>query len=188
MQRDRSDYPSSRRTVGPEGWRLRRAHMARGVISLAVVVMLTAMLPRPGEAQPVPPIQVQEFCWSLNPFVDSLLVNMIQGLEAEVVPLNGRWRANATPGQQAVGGAGPAAYQLLGTGSATTSVTFPNSFEMGFQAVHNTTFFEGNFGCNLYAVFDNLSLNGTWQVECPGPNLFTAQGTLTRVDPCPGNF
>jgi hypothetical protein len=54
--------------------------------------------------------------------------------------------------------------------------------------VHNTTFFEGNLGCNLYAVVDNLSFNGTWTVECPGPNLFTAQGTLTRVDPCPGNF
>ena len=156
--------------------------MARGMIGLAMVVILTAMLPSPAGTQ-----QVQELCWSLNPFVDTLLVDFIQG-EGEVSHLNGQWRANATAGQQAAGGAGPATYQLLGSGTATASVTLPNSFEAGFQAAHNTTFFGGNQGCNLYAVIDNLTFNGSWTLQCPGPTRFTAQGTLTFVSTCPGNF
>src|ERR1700739_1293489 len=76
MQRDRRDYLSIRRTVGPEGWCLRRAHMAHGMIGLAGVVILTAMLPSPAGA-----LQVQQLCWSLNPFVDTLLV---AGLKGEV--------------------------------------------------------------------------------------------------------
>ena len=155
--------------------------MARGMIGLAVVVILTAMLPSPVGAQDIP-----ELCWALNPFVDTLLVNWMQG--DDVFHLNGRWRANAAAGQQAAGGAGPATYQLLGTGTASPSVSVPNSVEAGFQAVHNTTFFGGNRGCNLYAVFDNLSFTGTWTVQCPGPTSFTAGGNLTRVSPCPGNF
>jgi hypothetical protein len=51
MQRDRCDDLSIRRTVGSEGWRLRRAPMARGMIGLAMVVILTAMLPSPAGAQ-----------------------------------------------------------------------------------------------------------------------------------------
>jgi len=151
------------------------------MMGLAVVVILTAMLPSPAGAQPG-----QEFCWSLNPFVDTLLLAIPQG---EVVfPLNGRWRANATAGQQAAGGAGPSTYQLLGTGTATLSATLPDTIEAGFQAVHNTTFFGGNRGCNLYAVVDSLTLNGSWTVQCPGPTPFTTQGTLTFVSTCPGQF
>ena len=156
--------------------------MARGMIGLAMVVILTAMLPSPAGTQ-----QVQELCWSLNPFVDTLLVDFIQG-EGEVSHLNGQCRANATAGQQAAGGAGPATYQLLGFGTATASVTLPNSFEAGIQAAHNTTFFGGNQGSNLYAVIDNLTFNGSWTLQCPGPTRFTAQGTLTFVSSCPGNF
>jgi hypothetical protein len=181
MQRDRCDDPSIWRTVGSEGWRLRRAHMAPGMIGLAVVVILTAMLPSPAGAQ-----QVRELCWALNPFVDTLLVNFAQG--DDVFDLNGRWRANAAAGQQAAGGAGPATYQLLGAGTATSSLSVPNTFEAGFQAVHHTTFFGGNRGGNLYAVFDNITFTGTWTVQCPGPTSFTTGGNLTRVDPCPGTF
>ena len=181
MQRDRCDDLSIRRTVGSEGWRLRRAPMARGMIGLAMVVILTAMLSSPAGAQ-----QLGIFCWTLNPFVDTLLLEITQG--AEIFAVNGRWLANATAGQQAAGGAGPATYQLLGSGTATASVTLPNSFEAGFQAAHNTTFFGGNQGGNLYAVIDNLTFNGSWTLQCPGPTRFTAQGTLTFVSSCPGNF
>jgi len=40
--------------------------MARGMIGLALVVMLTAILPSPAGAQ-----QVQTICWTLEPFVDT---------------------------------------------------------------------------------------------------------------------
>jgi hypothetical protein len=183
MQRESCDDLSIWRTVGLEGWRLMRAHMARAMIGLAVVVILTAMLPSPAGAQQPPPL---ELCWTLNPFVDTLLVNFTQG--DDLFDLNGRWRADAAAGQQAAGGAGPATYQLLGTGTASPSVSVPNTFEAGLQAVHNTTFFGNNRGCNLYAVFDNISFTGTWTVQCPGPTSFTAGGNLTRVSPCPANF
>jgi hypothetical protein len=159
--------------------------MARGMIGLAVVVILTAMLPGPGEAQQA--LQVQQLCWALNPFVDTVLLEVVTS-EGVTFPFNGRLLANAGAGQQAVGGPGPASYQVLGSGTATTSVTLPNSFEAGFQGVHNTPFFGGNRGCNFFAVIDNLTFNGTWTVQCPGPAQYTRQGALTFVSPCPGNF
>jgi hypothetical protein len=190
MQRDRRDYLSIRRTVGPEGWRLRRAHRVRGMIGLAVVVILTAMLHSPAGAQELP---LGQQCWTLDPFVDTLRLSISQPpipptLDASLFALNGRWLAFATAGQQAAGGAGPASYQLLGAGTSSTSIMLPNSIELGFLAVHNTTFFGGNAGCNFFAVIDNLSFNGNWNVECPGPTPFAAQGTLTFVSPCPDQF
>jgi hypothetical protein len=184
MQRDRCDDLSIRRTVGLEEWHLRRAHMARGMIGLAVVVILTAMLSSPAGAQQE--AQLGQFCWTLNPFVDTIRLSITQGSSpAAIFELHGRWLANAAAGQQAAGGAGPANYQLLGAGTATDSTTLPNSFEAGFQAVHNTTFFGNNRGCNLYTVIDNMTLNGSWSLQC-GP--FTNQGNLTHVTPCPAQF
>jgi hypothetical protein len=153
--------------------------MARGMIGLAVMVILTAMLPSPAGAQLE---QQVERCWTLNPFVDTLLVEITLG--DNVNSLNGRWRAT---GGDAVGGAG-GTYQLLGTGTSTPSTTVGNTVEAGFQAVHNTDFFGGNRNCGLYAEINTLSLDGTWTIQCPGPTEFTAQGELTHVSPCPGNF
>jgi hypothetical protein len=180
MQRDRCDDLSIWRTVGPEGWRLKRAHMARGMISLAVVVILTAMLPSPAGAQPLE--HIGNFCWSLNPFVDTLLLEVTS--VNTVFALDGRGRAT---GGNAAGGAN-GVYQLLGSGTATPSITQGNTIDVGFQAVHNTTFFGGNHGCNLYASINTLSLNGTWALQCPGPTTFTTQGNLISANPCPGNF
>jgi hypothetical protein len=44
------------------------------MIGLAMVVILTAMLPSPAGAQ-----QLGDFCWSLNPFVDTLRLAITQG-------------------------------------------------------------------------------------------------------------
>ena len=87
MQRDRCDDLSIRRTVGPEGWRLRRAHIARGMIGLAVVVILTAMLPSPAGAQQ----DLGHFCWTLNPFVDTLRLTVTQatGAAASLISMAG---------------------------------------------------------------------------------------------------
>lgn len=193
MQRDRRDYPSIRKTAGPEEWRLRRAHMGRGLIGLAVVVILTAMLPGPAGAQQV----LGEHCWTLNPFVDTLRLAITLPVVlpptpttpvSDILELHGRWRATAAAGQQAAGGAGPATYQLLGAGTGTTSVTLPNSIEFGFTAVNNTAFFEGNPSCDLFFVVNNMDLNGTWIARCSGTSPFTAQGTVTFVSPCPDPF
>ena len=183
MQRDRRHDQSIRRTVGTERWRLRRAHLAQGMISLAVAVVLTAMLPSPtGAAQ-----ELGQFCWRLEPFVDTLRVAVTQATGTPTLfELHGRWRATAAQGEQAAGGAGPATYQLLGAGTATDSLTQPASIELGFEAVHNTAFFGGNFSCNLFAVINNLfTLSGSWNLQCPGPTPFTAQGTFTFLSPCP---
>jgi hypothetical protein len=185
MQKDLHHYLSICNSVDTEGWRLRRAHMVRSVMSLAVVVILTAMLPNPARAG----IDLGQFCWRLDPFIDTLRLSITAAIgAAPLFELHGRVRATATAGQQAAGGVGPAAYQLLGAGTATDSLTQPGSSDLGLEAVHNTTFFGGNRGCNLYAAINPLSLNGTWTLQCPGPTLFTTQGTLTFVLPCPGNF
>jgi hypothetical protein len=196
MQRDRRDYLSIRKTVGAEGWRRRRAHRARGMIGLAVVVLLTAMLPSPAGAQQI----VGEHCWTLDPFVDTLRLAITQPNDPNdpndtqpndtgaIFEVHGRWLATAAEGQQAVGGAGPASYQLLAAGAMTESVALPNDVELGFTAVHNTTFFGGNSGCNLYAVLNQLLLSGSWTLQCPGPTPFTAQGNMTLVSPCPDQF
>ena len=183
MQRDRRNDLSIRRTVGTEGWRLRRAYMARGMIGLAVVVLLTAMLPGPtGAGQ-----DLGQFCWRLDPFVDTLrLAITLSTGDAALFELHSRWRATATQGEQAAGGAGPATYQLLGAGSASDSLTQPSSIDLGLQVVHNTTFFGGNSSCNFFAVINNLfTLSGSWTLQCPGATPFTAQGTLTILNPCP---
>jgi hypothetical protein len=57
--------------------------MARGMIGLALVVMLTAILPSPVGAQ-----QVQTICWTLEPFVDTLVVEVTP--QNQVFNLNGR--------------------------------------------------------------------------------------------------
>jgi hypothetical protein len=180
MQIDRSYRECIRRTVGTDGWRLRRAHMVQGMIGLAVVVILTAMLPSPAGAQPLE--HIGSFCWSLNPFVDTLLLEVTS--VNTVFALDGRWRAT---GGNAAGGVN-GIYQLLGSGTATPSITQGNTVDFGFTAAHNTTFFGGNHGCNLYGVINTLSLNGTWTLQCPGPTTFTAQGNLISANPCPGNF
>jgi hypothetical protein len=183
MQRDRRHHLSIRRTVGTEGWRLRHAYMARGIMGLAVVVLLTSMLSSPAGAGQ----ELGQFCWKLDPFVDTLRLVITQSTgAASLFELHGRWRATATAGQQAAGGAGPATYQLLGAGTLTDSHTQPGSIDLGFEAVHNTTFFGGNFSCDLFAVINNLfTLSGSWQLQCPGTTPFTAQGTLTFLNPCP---
>jgi hypothetical protein len=183
MQTDRCDDLSIRRTVGPQAWRLRRAPMARGMMGLAVVVILTALLPSPAGAGQ----DLGQFCWKLDPFVDTLRLTVTQGCGAATLfELHGRWRAAATAGQQAAGGAGPATYQLLGAGTATESLTQPGSIDLRFEAGHNTTFFEGKFSCSLFAVIDNVfALSGSWNLQCPGPSSFTTQGILTFQSPCP---
>ena len=98
MQSDHCDYLSIRRTVGSEGWRLRRAHIARGMIGLAMVVVLTAMLPSPAGAQALE--HIGDFCWTLSPFVDTLLLEVTS--VSSVFALDGRWRAM---GGNAAGGA-----------------------------------------------------------------------------------
>jgi hypothetical protein len=183
MQRDRGNDLNIRRTVGPKRRHLRRARIARGIMGLAVVVILTALLPSPGGAGQ----DLGQFCWKLDPFVDTLRLTITQATGAAALfELHGRWRATATAGQQAAGGAGPATYQLLGAGTATESLTQPSSIDLGFEAVHNTTFFGGNFSCNFFAVINNVfTLSGTWNLQCPGTTPFTADGTLTFQSPCP---
>jgi hypothetical protein len=178
MQSDHCDELSIRRIVGLEGGRLRRAHMARGMIGLALMVMLTGILPSPVGAQP----EQTTFCFTLSPFVDTLLVEVTQGIQFS--NLNVRWRAS---GGDAAGGQG-GTYQLLGAGTATPSTTQANTTDMGFQAVHNTEFFGGNRNCGLFAVVGPLTSGSPWTLQCPGPTEFTAQGTLTLVTPCPGTF
>jgi hypothetical protein len=183
MQRNCRDSLNSRSTIGTQRRQQRRALIAQGIMSLAAVVLLTGMLPNPARAG----VDLGQFCWRLDPFVDTLRLSITAAIgAAPLFELHGRVRATATAGQQAAGGVGPAAYQLLGAGTATDSLTQPGSIDLGLEAVHNTTFFGGNPGCNFFAVINNqFTLSGSWRLQCPGPTPFMAQGTLTFLIQCP---
>jgi hypothetical protein len=182
MQTDSRHNRSIRRSGKTARGHLRRSKVTRGMVVLAVVVILTAMLPSSARAG----TELGQFCWKLDPFVDTLRLAITQATgAAPIFELHGRWRATAAAGQQAAGGAGPATYQLLGAGTITDSLTQPNNFDLGFEAVHNTTFFGGNFSCDLFAVLSVFNLSGPWTLQCPGPTPFTAKGTLTFLIPCP---
>ena len=183
MQRDRRHDPNTRRTVGPQRRHVRRAHGARGIMGLAVVVPLTALLPSPGGAGQ----DLGQFCWKLDPFVDTLRLSITQATGAATLfELHSRWRAVASTGEQAAGGEGPATYQLLGAGTAAQSLTQPGGIDLGLNVVHNTTFFGGNVGCHFFAVITNVfTLSGSWNLQCPGTTTFEAEGTLTVQSPCP---
>jgi hypothetical protein len=183
MQRNCRDSLSSRSTVGTQRRQQRRALIARGIMSLAAVVLLTGMLPSlAGAGQ-----DLGQFCWRLDPFVDTLRLSVTQADGAAALfELHARWRATAAAGEQAAGGAGPATYQLLGAGTASNSLTQPGSIDLALDAVHNTTFFGGNRSCGFFAVINNLfTLSGSWTLQCPGTTPFTTQGTFTFLSPCP---
>jgi hypothetical protein len=182
MQTDSRHNRSIRRSGKTARGHLRRSKVTRGMVVLAVVVILTAMLPSSARAG----TELGQFCWKLDPFVDILRLAITQSAgAAPIFELHVRWRATATTGQQAAGGAGPARYQLLGAGTITDSLTQPSNFDLGFEAVHNTTFFGGNFSCDFFAVLSQFNLSGSWNLQCPGPTPFTAKGTLTFLGTCP---
>lgn len=127
-----------------------------------------------------------QFCWKLSPYVDVLQLSVTQSSgPGAIFEIHGLVKANATAGQNAAGGAGPAAYQMLGAGTAASTIGQANSIDAALQASHNTTFFGGNVGCNFYGVINAFFLGGTWKLECPGTTPYKANGTLTFLGACP---
>ena len=109
MQTSRRHDLNLRKMSDPAGWHLKRSHAARGLASLAVVMLLTALLPSSARAG----TELGQLCWKLDPFVDTLRLAITQATgDAPIFEIHGRWRATAAAGQQAAGGAGPATYQL----------------------------------------------------------------------------
>jgi len=121
------------------------------------------------------------FCFQLNPFVDTLRLSAtVPDGSAELIEIHGRWRADAKAGVNAVGGAGPAQYELLGGGTLSDSFMDPGHFDMGLQFVQDhATFFNGNFGCNFLADIDQVTLSGFWVLQCPGSTVYTQMGTFS---------
>jgi hypothetical protein len=188
--------------VGTAKRRLRRSNVARGLVLLAVIVILTAGLPNSaGAAQES---ELGQLCWRFDPpFVDTLRVAVAQlpvatANDAVLFEAFVRWRATASAIAQTAGGPGPVTYQLLGAGTfAFENTPNPANVELGFEAVQrqNTqspTVFGGNTSCNFFALLSIATLNGSWRIQCSGaPQAttgFTNSGTLT-FQACPNpNF
>jgi hypothetical protein len=170
------------RKVGPDQWRLRRSNVARGLVVLAVIVILSAMLSSTGAAQET---DLGQFCWKIDsaagqPLVTDTLRLAIARLpmatpnDALLFEIFARWRATASAVQQTVGGVGPITYQLLGAGTAALENTpMPANVELGFEAVSNiaatnTTTFGGNISCNFFASINPSTFNGSWRIQCTG--------------------
>jgi len=197
------------RKVGTEQWRLRRSNVARGLVLLAVIVILTGMLPSSGAAQEA---ELGQLCWKIDsavgqpPVTDTLRLAIAQlpvatANDALMFEVFVRWRATASVVQQTVGGAGPVTYQLLGAGTfALENAPTPANIELGFEAVNNiaatnTTTFGGNISCNFFASISLATLNGSWRIQCTGAppagtppvtTPFTRTGILTfQTAGCP---
>jgi hypothetical protein len=170
------------RKVGTDQWRLRRSNVARGLVLLAVIVILTGMLPSSGAAQED---ELGQLCWKIDnvpgqtPWTDTLRLAiarlpMATANDALMFEVFVRWRATASAVQATVGGPGPVTYQLLGAGTfALENAPTPANIELGFEAVNNiaatnTTTFGGNISCNFFASLSLATLNGTWRIQCSG--------------------
>jgi hypothetical protein len=183
--------------VGTDRWRLRRSDVARGLVVLVVVVILSAMLSSTGAAQET---DLGQLCWKIDseagqpPVTDTLRLAIAQlplttANDALMFEVFARWRATASAVQQTVGGAGPVTYQLLGAGTlALENTPTPANVELGFEAVSNipatnTATFGGNISCNFFASISLSTLNGSWRIQCTGApppgTPFTRTGILT---------
>jgi hypothetical protein len=173
-----------------------RFHVATGMVGLAVVVILTAVLPSRAEAL----TELGDFCWTLDapggPIIDTLRLSVTQMTSnptanpptlGPLFQVQVRWRA-PTPviGQLTVGG-GTVPYELLGAGTVGAPLT-GTGFNLGFHATLIQTLptsFGGNIGCSFAAVL-NQTFSGPWRVQCSGatpPAPFSATGQM-RLTPC----
>ena len=182
----------SSRQAGTDQWRPRRSKVARGLVLLTVLGLLTAVLPHAaGAAQAT---ELGQLCWQFGPpFTDTLRVSVAQlplttDNDALLFGASVRWRATAPAAAQTAGGPGPVTYQLLGTGLfALENSPTPTNFELGFEAVQkqniqSPTVFGGNISCNFFAALSLFTLNGFWRIQCTGAPAgatgFTNSGTL----------
>jgi hypothetical protein len=181
------------RKVGTDQWRLRRSNVARGLVLLAVIVILTGMFPGSGAAQET---DLGQLCWKIDnlpgmtPWTDTLRLAiarlpMATANSEPMFEVFVRWRATASAVQATVGGPGPVTYQLLGAGTfALENAPTPANIELGFEAVNNiaatnTTTFGGNISCNFFASISINTLSGTWRIQCSGTTTpFTRTGNL----------
>jgi hypothetical protein len=181
------------RKVGTDQWRLRRSNVARGLVLLAVIVILTGMFPASGAAQET---DLGQLCWKIDnlpgmtPWTDTLRLAiarlpMATANSELMFEVFVRWRATASAVQATVGGPGPVTYQLLGAGIfALENAPTPANIELGFEAVNNiaatnTTTFGGNISCNFFASISINTLSGTWRIQCSGTTTpFTRTGNL----------
>jgi hypothetical protein len=167
--------------------------VARGLVLLAVIVILTGMFPGSGAAQET---DLGQLCWKIDnlpgmtPWTDTLRLAiarlpMATANSELMFEVFVRWRATASAVQATVGGPGPVTYQLLGAGTfALENAPTPANIELGFEAVNNiaatnTTTFGGNISCNFFASISINTLSGTWRIQCSGTTTpFTRTGNL----------
>ena len=175
-----------------------RFHVATGMVGLAVVVILAAVLPSQAEAL----TELGDFCWTLDapggPIIDTLRLSVNQMTSNPMAnpPTPGplfqvqvRWRAPTPMLGQLTVGDGTVPYELLGAGTVGAPLTCMGSFNLGFHAALIQTVptsFGGNIGCSFAAVL-NQAFSGPWRVQCSGAPPpappFSATGQL-RFTPC----
>ena len=200
MQTDSRHSQYIGRKVGTDRCR-RRSNVARELVLLAVMLILSAMLSSTGAAQET---QLGQLCWKIDslpgqpPVTDTLRLALAQlpvatPNDALMFEASVRWRATASAVQQTVGGPGPITYQLLGAGTlAQENTPTPANIELGFEAVSNiaaanTTTFGGNISCNFFASLSVATLSGPWRIQCSGTTTpFARTGNLVfQAAGCP---
>ena len=141
----------------------------RGLLLAGMMTVLVGVGPRSAGAD----TDLGQVCVNLAPFDDTVLLALTQSSgSAVIIDVNFRWRAG-TP------------YQVGGAGVITESLTL-GSFDLALNGTHNTSFFNNNKICALYAVLSPPSFGGPWQATCVGSGgaPFTASGTVVIIS-CP---
>jgi len=154
---------------------------SRTCLVLLAVPLLLLVLSPPVLAQTF----VGNFCWSLNPFTDTIQVAITEYPDG-IFGLNVRWRgviAGSNPFGSVFGGlVGPASYQVQGSGTAAADLDSPTNVELSV-AIGANSLPPGNRSCTLSGAISTSTGNGSWSVLCPA-SAFSTGGSLILAT-CP---
>jgi hypothetical protein len=118
---------------------------------------------------------VAEACWNVSPFEDIIRCTLPAPLSGPplsataMIDAHCSWRTSS--------------YQILGAGLLRQSIVSAGSIQLTFVGSHNTAF-AGNKVCAFSAELNVPSLDGPFNVECPGGEgiaKFTGTGTLVAT-------
>jgi hypothetical protein len=129
-----------------------------------VVVALLGFLPVKASAES----DLGQFCWNWSPFIDTLRCSVQQGTGAATDMFHLFCRERAA-----------GAYQLSGSGLATSSFPTAGSIHLAVQLGNPSADFGGNDHCMFQATLNSGTLNGPLTVNCTGTATpFNNTGTL----------
>jgi hypothetical protein len=140
--------------------------------------------------------ELGQFCWSLTPYVDTVRISasVVNG-QVPMFHVLAEWHAGPAPANQTVGGGRTdtriTQYNFVGTGTALRSRDShdpPNTITIGIVGARTfglASEFGGQEICKLVMSISTDTLNGRFQVICPGIQTLPLNLSATAIfHPC----